>query len=89
MKIAHPEPTFREVAEEACRSIGTMVEKYILFSVKYWVTWFCGFVLQEICSEGWSTSSRVWDGLCPPCTAALVVWELGHPGRLLCAPAQH
>lgn len=47
MKIAHPEPAFREAAEEACRSIGTMVEKYVLFSsVKYWVTWFRGFVLQ-------------------------------------------
>lgn len=31
MKIAHPEPAFREAAEEACRSIGTMVEKYVLF----------------------------------------------------------
>ncbi|KAM6179249.1 mitochondrial intermediate peptidase [Erethizon dorsatum] len=27
VKIAHPEPEFREAAEEACRSIGTMVEK--------------------------------------------------------------
>ncbi|XP_062050545.1 mitochondrial intermediate peptidase isoform X2 [Lepus europaeus] len=27
VKIAHPEPAFREAAEEACRSIGTMVEK--------------------------------------------------------------
>ncbi|XP_063571155.1 mitochondrial intermediate peptidase-like isoform X7 [Pongo abelii] len=31
VKIAHPEPAFREAAEEACRSIGTMVEKYVLF----------------------------------------------------------
>lgn len=30
MKIAHPERAFREAAEEACRSIGTMVEKYVL-----------------------------------------------------------
>lgn len=30
MKIAHPEPAFREAAEEACRSIGTAVEKYVL-----------------------------------------------------------
>uniref|UniRef100_A0A673SXM8 Mitochondrial intermediate peptidase n=1 Tax=Suricata suricatta TaxID=37032 RepID=A0A673SXM8_SURSU len=27
VKIAHPEPAFREAAEEACRSIGTAVEK--------------------------------------------------------------
>ncbi|XP_073899843.1 mitochondrial intermediate peptidase isoform X3 [Castor canadensis] len=27
VKIAHPEPSFRMAAEEACRSIGTMVEK--------------------------------------------------------------
>uniref|UniRef100_A0A8C6RGR7 Mitochondrial intermediate peptidase n=1 Tax=Nannospalax galili TaxID=1026970 RepID=A0A8C6RGR7_NANGA len=27
VKIAHPEPAFREAAEEACRSVGTMVEK--------------------------------------------------------------
>ncbi|XP_055988736.1 mitochondrial intermediate peptidase [Sorex fumeus] len=27
VKIAHPEPAFRDAAEEACRSIGTMVEK--------------------------------------------------------------
>uniref|UniRef100_A0AC11DG23 Mitochondrial intermediate peptidase n=1 Tax=Ovis aries TaxID=9940 RepID=A0AC11DG23_SHEEP len=27
VKIAHPEVAFREAAEEACRSIGTMVEK--------------------------------------------------------------
>ncbi|XP_055100055.1 mitochondrial intermediate peptidase isoform X3 [Symphalangus syndactylus] len=27
VKIAHPEPAFREAAEEACRSIGAMVEK--------------------------------------------------------------
>uniref|UniRef100_A0A452RFK7 Mitochondrial intermediate peptidase n=1 Tax=Ursus americanus TaxID=9643 RepID=A0A452RFK7_URSAM len=27
VKIAHPERAFREAAEEACRSIGTMVEK--------------------------------------------------------------
>nr|XP_054303185.1 mitochondrial intermediate peptidase-like isoform X2 [Pongo pygmaeus] len=27
VKIAHPEPAFREAAEEACRSIGTTVEK--------------------------------------------------------------
>ncbi|XP_058526956.1 mitochondrial intermediate peptidase [Ochotona princeps] len=27
VKIAHPEPAFREAAEEACRSIGTVVEK--------------------------------------------------------------
>uniref|UniRef100_A0A8C5ZUI9 Mitochondrial intermediate peptidase n=1 Tax=Marmota marmota marmota TaxID=9994 RepID=A0A8C5ZUI9_MARMA len=27
VKIAHPEPAFREAAEETCRSIGTMVEK--------------------------------------------------------------
>ncbi|XP_006986389.2 mitochondrial intermediate peptidase isoform X1 [Peromyscus maniculatus bairdii] len=27
VKIGHPEPAFREAAEEACRSIGTMVEK--------------------------------------------------------------
>ncbi|KAK2112561.1 hypothetical protein P7K49_012308 [Saguinus oedipus] len=32
VKIAHPEPAFREAAEEACRSIGTVVEKYVLFS---------------------------------------------------------
>ncbi|XP_006727914.1 mitochondrial intermediate peptidase [Leptonychotes weddellii] len=30
VKIAHPERAFREAAEEACRSIGTMVEKYVL-----------------------------------------------------------
>lgn len=29
MKIGHPEPAFREAAQEACRSIGTMVEKYV------------------------------------------------------------
>ncbi|ELW47590.1 Mitochondrial intermediate peptidase [Tupaia chinensis] len=29
VKIAHPEPAFREAAEEACRSIGTMVEKRV------------------------------------------------------------
>lgn len=29
MKIAHPEAAFREAAEEACRSIGTMVEKWV------------------------------------------------------------
>lgn len=28
MRIAHPEAAFREAAEEACRSIGTAVEKY-------------------------------------------------------------
>ncbi|XP_003796765.1 mitochondrial intermediate peptidase [Otolemur garnettii] len=27
VKIAHPEPAFRDAAEEACRSIGTVVEK--------------------------------------------------------------
>lgn len=27
MKLAHPEPAFRDAAEEACRSIGTVVEK--------------------------------------------------------------
>ncbi|XP_037656158.1 mitochondrial intermediate peptidase [Choloepus didactylus] len=27
VKIAHPDPAFREAAEEACRSIGTVVEK--------------------------------------------------------------
>ncbi|OBS74613.1 hypothetical protein A6R68_14855, partial [Neotoma lepida] len=27
VKIGHPDPAFREAAEEACRSIGTMVEK--------------------------------------------------------------
>nr|XP_021505811.1 mitochondrial intermediate peptidase isoform X2 [Meriones unguiculatus] len=27
VKIGHPEPAFREAAEEACRCIGTMVEK--------------------------------------------------------------
>ncbi|CAO2591213.1 Mitochondrial intermediate peptidase [Lemmus lemmus] len=27
VKIGHPEPAFREAAEEACRSVGTMVEK--------------------------------------------------------------
>ncbi|XP_066092941.1 mitochondrial intermediate peptidase isoform X1 [Saccopteryx bilineata] len=27
VKIAHPEPAFRQAADEACRSIGTMVEK--------------------------------------------------------------
>ncbi|XP_051016614.1 mitochondrial intermediate peptidase [Acomys russatus] len=27
VKIGHPEPAFREAAEEACRNIGTMVEK--------------------------------------------------------------
>ncbi|XP_003414084.1 mitochondrial intermediate peptidase isoform X1 [Loxodonta africana] len=27
VKIAHPDPAFREAAEEACRCIGTMVEK--------------------------------------------------------------
>ena len=31
VKIAHPEPAFREAAEEACRSIGTVVEKYVPF----------------------------------------------------------
>lgn len=30
VRIAHPEPAFREAAEEACRSIGTVVEKYVL-----------------------------------------------------------
>lgn len=29
MKIAHPEVAFREAAEEACRNIGTMVEKWV------------------------------------------------------------
>ncbi|KAK2491190.1 hypothetical protein MC885_015189 [Smutsia gigantea] len=29
VKIAHPEPAFREAAEEACRSIGTVVEKRV------------------------------------------------------------
>ncbi|KAH0502636.1 Mitochondrial intermediate peptidase [Microtus ochrogaster] len=29
VKIGHPEPAFREAAEEACRSIGTMVEKRV------------------------------------------------------------
>lgn len=29
MKIAHPEAAFREAAEEACRSIGAMVETYV------------------------------------------------------------
>lgn len=29
MKIGHPEQAFREAAQEACRSIGTMVEKYV------------------------------------------------------------
>ena len=28
VRIAHPEAAFREAAEEACRSIGTAVEKY-------------------------------------------------------------
>uniref|UniRef100_A0A6I8P1N3 Mitochondrial intermediate peptidase n=1 Tax=Ornithorhynchus anatinus TaxID=9258 RepID=A0A6I8P1N3_ORNAN len=27
VKIAHPDPAFREAADEACRSVGTMVEK--------------------------------------------------------------
>ncbi|XP_068383000.1 mitochondrial intermediate peptidase isoform X1 [Eschrichtius robustus] len=29
VKIAHPEAAFREAAEEACRSIGAMVETYV------------------------------------------------------------
>lgn len=31
MKIAHPDFAFREAAEEACRNIGTVVEKYVFF----------------------------------------------------------
>lgn len=31
VKIAHPDFAFREAAEEACRNIGTMVEKYVFF----------------------------------------------------------
>ncbi|KAG8584826.1 hypothetical protein GDO81_004779 [Engystomops pustulosus] len=27
VKVAHPDPSFRDAAEEACRNIGTMVEK--------------------------------------------------------------
>ncbi|CAJ0968587.1 unnamed protein product [Ranitomeya imitator] len=27
VKVAHPDPSFREAAEETCRNIGTMVEK--------------------------------------------------------------
>lgn len=33
MKIAHPDFAFREAAEEACRNISTMVEKYVLFAI--------------------------------------------------------
>lgn len=31
VKVAHPDFAFREAAEEACRTIGTMVEKYVFF----------------------------------------------------------
>jgi len=31
VKIAHPDFAFREAAEEACRNIGTVVEKYVSF----------------------------------------------------------
>lgn len=31
VKVAHPDFAFREAAEEACRSIGTVVEKYVFF----------------------------------------------------------
>lgn len=33
VKIAHPDFAFREAAEEACRNIGTVVEKYVLFAI--------------------------------------------------------
>lgn len=31
VKVAHPDFAFREAAEEACRNIGTVVEKYVFF----------------------------------------------------------
>lgn len=47
MKIAHPDFAFREAAEEACRNIGTVVEKYDLFGfVSFFSLVFClGFFL--------------------------------------------
>lgn len=35
VKIAHPDFAFREAAEEACRNIGTVVEKYVFFFLFY------------------------------------------------------
>lgn len=44
MKIAHPDPAFRDAAEEACRSIGTMVEKYALFNILKFVSAFHNYL---------------------------------------------
>lgn len=45
MKIAHPDLAFRDAAEEACRSIGTMVEKYALFNILKFVSSFHSYLL--------------------------------------------
>uniref|UniRef100_A0A8C0ID06 Mitochondrial intermediate peptidase n=1 Tax=Bubo bubo TaxID=30461 RepID=A0A8C0ID06_BUBBB len=37
VKIAHPDFAFREAAEEACRSIGTVVEKYVFLFIFFFL----------------------------------------------------
>lgn len=48
VKVAHPDFAFREAAEEACRNIGTVVEKYVFFFFSFlFATLMC--ILKRYC----------------------------------------